>query len=59
MSVSTYKGTNENGQINLEGNIKLFEKTEVYLIVSEAKPKFDLARMEAEMPKGNQFCEKL
>jgi len=51
MSISTYKGTIENGQIKLEGNVKLHEKTEVYIVVPEAKPKFDLARIAAEMPK--------
>ena len=50
MSVSTYKGTVENGVIKLEINIKLPEKTEVYVIVPEEKPRFDLAKMVAEMP---------
>jgi hypothetical protein len=51
MSISAYKGTVENGQIKLEINVKLPEKTEVYVIVPEEKPKFDLAKMAAEMPK--------
>ncbi len=59
MSISTYKGTIENGQIKLEGNVKLHEKTEVYIVVPEANPKFDLARIAAEMPKENQPCEEL
>lgn len=50
MSISTYKGTVENGQIKLEINFKLPEKTEVYVIVPEEKPKFDLAEMAAQMP---------
>ena len=50
MSISTYKGTVENGVIKLEINVKLPEKTEVYIIVPEEKPKFDLAKMVAEMP---------
>jgi len=50
MSVSTYKGTVENGVIKLEIDIKLPEKTEVYVIVLEEKPKFELAIMAAEMP---------
>ena len=50
MSVSTYKGRVENGQIKLEINVKLPEKAEVYVIVPEEKPKFDLAKMAAEMP---------
>ena len=50
MSVTTYKGRVENGQIKLEINVKLPEKTEVYVIVPEEKPRFDLAKMAAEMP---------
>jgi len=50
MSISTYKGTVENGVIKLEINIKLPEKTEVYVLVPDEKPKFDLAKMAAEMP---------
>jgi len=50
MSISTYKGIVENGVIKLEINVKLPEKTEVYVIVPEEKPKFDLAKMAAEMP---------
>lgn len=50
MSVSTYKGTIENGRIKLEINVKLPEKTEVYVIVPEEKSKCDLAKMSAEMP---------
>lgn len=49
MSVSTYKGTVENGVIKLEINVKLPEKTEVYVVVLEEKPKFDLAKMVADM----------
>jgi hypothetical protein len=51
MGVSTYKGTVENGQIKLEINVKLPEKAEVYVIVPEEKPKFDLTKMAAQMPK--------
>ena len=50
MSISTYKGIVENGIIKLEINVKLPEKTEVYVIVPEEKRKFDLAKMAAEMP---------
>ncbi len=57
MSISTYKGTIENGQIKLEGNVKLHEKTEVYIVVPEAKPKFDLAEMVTKMPKDYQKSE--
>ena len=50
MSISTYEGTVENGVVKLEINIKLPEKTKVYIIVPEEKPKFDLAEMAAQMP---------
>lgn len=52
MSISTYKGTVENGVIKLEINIKLPEKTEVYVVVPEEKPKFSLAQMAAQMPEN-------
>ncbi len=51
MSIPTYKGIVENGVIKLEINVKLPEKTEVYVVVPEEKPKFDLAKMAAKMPK--------
>jgi antitoxin component of MazEF toxin-antitoxin module len=57
MNISTYKGTVENGVIKLEINIKLPEKAEVYVVVPEEKPKFDLAKMAAEMPKDYKVCE--
>jgi len=57
MSVSTYKGTVENGQIKLKINVKLPEKTEVYIIVPDEKPKFDLAEMAAQMPKDYKTQE--
>jgi hypothetical protein len=54
MSVETYQGIVENGQIKLTVNIKLPENKKVYVVVpgDEEKPKFDLAKMAAEMPEG-------
>jgi hypothetical protein len=53
MSISTDKGAVENGVIKLEINVKLPEKTEIYVIVPEEKPKFDPANMAAEMPEDH------
>jgi antitoxin component of MazEF toxin-antitoxin module len=50
MNISTYKGKVEKGLIKLEINVRLPEETEVYVIVPEEKPKFNLAKMVAEMP---------
>ena len=57
MSIATYKGTVKNGQITLSIDVKLPEKTEVYVIVPDEKPKFDLAQMAAQMPKNYQPSE--
>ncbi|MGI8495304.1 MAG: AbrB/MazE/SpoVT family DNA-binding domain-containing protein [Pyrinomonadaceae bacterium] len=57
MSISTYRGTIENGQIKLQINVQLPEKTEVYVIVPDKKPKFDLAQMAAKMPKNYKARE--
>jgi len=56
MSVETYQGVIENGQIKLSVSVKLPEKATVYVIVPDEKkkPKFDLAKMAAEMPKDYQ-----
>ena len=59
MSISTYKGIVENGIIKLEINVKLPEKTEVYVNVPEEKPKFDLAKMAAEMPEDYEPREEI
>jgi antitoxin component of MazEF toxin-antitoxin module len=57
MNISTYKGKVEKGRIKLEINVKLPEQTEVYIIVPEEKPKFDLAKMVAEMPEDYTLHE--
>ncbi len=51
MSIATYKGTVEKGKIKLQINVKLPENTEVYVIVPNEKPKFNLEEMAAKMPK--------
>lgn len=55
MSVTTYQGTVERGQIKLAGNVHLPEKAKVYVIVpdvqeNEVKARFDLADLAARMP---------
>lgn len=52
MSIATYKGTVEKGKIKLQIDVKLPEKTEVYVIVPDEKPKFDLEEMASRMPKN-------
>lgn len=54
MSIATYKGTIKNGQIKLLVDVQLPEKAEVYVIVPDEKPKFNLAQMAADMPKNYQ-----
>ena len=54
MSIATYKGMVKNGRIKLLIDVKLPENAEVYVVVSNEKPKFDLATMAAEMPKDYQ-----
>lgn len=48
--VSTYKGKIEKGKIKLSVNVKLPENAEVFVIVPNEKPKFDLAEMAKRMP---------
>ncbi|MCW5961766.1 MAG: hypothetical protein KIS76_16515 [Pyrinomonadaceae bacterium] len=50
MSITTYKGTVENGEIKLQIDVKLPEKTEVFVIVPNEQPKFSLKDMSANMP---------
>lgn len=59
MSVATYQGTVENGQVRLAENILLPEHATVYVIVpdvdSNASSKtFDLAEMVSRMPADYQ-----
>ena len=57
MNISTYKGKVENGQIKLSISVKLPEQAEVLVIVPDEKPKFDLAKMAAEMPEDYKSQE--
>ncbi|MGI8882763.1 MAG: AbrB/MazE/SpoVT family DNA-binding domain-containing protein [Pyrinomonadaceae bacterium] len=57
MSIATYKGTVKNGQIKILIDVKWPEKTEVYVVVPDEKPKFDFAEMAAEMPEDYQPSE--
>lgn len=62
MSVTTYQGTVESGQVRLAGNIRLPENARVYVIVPDVEPntsskKFDLAEMISRMPEDYQVSE--
>lgn len=62
MSVTTYQGTVENGQVRLAGDIRLPENTRVYVVVPDDEPsgsgkKIDLAEMVSRMPPDYQVSE--
>jgi antitoxin component of MazEF toxin-antitoxin module len=62
MSVTTYQGTVENGQVRLAGNVRLPENAKVYVIVPDVESnasakKFDLAEMISGMPPDYQASE--
>jgi antitoxin component of MazEF toxin-antitoxin module len=57
MSIETYQGIIENGQIKLSVSVKLPENKTVYVIIPDEKPEFDLAEMAARMPKDYQSNE--
>ncbi len=62
MSVTTYQGTVENGQVKLADDINLPENARVYVIVPDVEPnaggrKFDLAEMASRMPPDYQASE--
>ena len=62
MSVTTYQGTVENGQVRLAGDIRLPENAKVYVIVPDVESnvsnkKFDLAEMVSRMPPDYQVSE--
>ena len=55
MSVATFRGVVENGQVRLASDVRLPESATVYVVVPDAeaepmRPKFDLAEMIARMP---------
>ena len=62
MSVTTFQGTIENGQIRFTTDIKLPEKTKVYIVVPEFEQttnikKVDLAEMVSRMPTDYKVSE--
>ena len=55
MSVTTFSGTVEGGQVKLAPNVRLPEKTKVYVVVPDFEDKtngvrFDLAELVSRMP---------
>jgi hypothetical protein len=62
MSVTTYQGTVENGQVRLAENVRLPENARVYVIVPGVEPdvgdkKVDLAELISRMPPDYQASE--
>ena len=63
MQVTTFQGTIENGQVRFTTNVRLPEKTKVYIVVPDFEPatnggrKFDLAEMVSWMPADYQTSE--
>lgn len=62
MSVRTFQGTVERGQVKLAENIRLPEKANVYVIVPDFQEntlnsKFTLAELVARMPPDYQVSE--
>ena len=62
MQVTTFQGEIENGQVRLITEIRLPDKTKVYVVVPEFEQtangkKFDLAEMVSRMPTDYQVSE--
>ena len=62
MSVVTYQGTVENGQVRLAGDVRLPENARVYVVVPDVESnvsgkKFDLAEMVSRMPPDYEASE--
>ncbi len=62
MSVTTFQGTVENGQVQLPANVNLPEKAKVYVVAPDLEynvsgKKFDLAKMISRMPPDYQASE--
>ncbi len=62
MSVVTFRGVVENGQVRLTSDVRLPESATVYVVVPDAevepsRPKFDLLEMIARMPADYQAVE--
>ncbi len=62
MQITTFQGEIENGQVRLTTDIRLPDKTKVYVVVPEFEQiangeKFDLAEMVSRMPADYQASE--
>ena len=62
MSVTTFQGTIENGQVRLSANVTLPENATVYVVVPDVEQdasnkKYDLAEMLLRMPPDYQASE--
>lgn len=62
MQITTFQGEIENGQVRLATDIRLPDKTKVYVVVPEFEQpangkKFDLAEMVSRMPADYQASE--
>ena len=62
MQVTTFQGEIENGQVRLTSDVRLPDKTKVYVVVPEFEQnangkKFDLAEMVSRMPADYQASE--
>jgi len=62
MQVTTFQGEIENGQVRLTTDVRLPDKTRVYVVVPDFEQaaidkKFDLAEMVSRMPADYQASE--
>lgn len=62
MSVITFQGTVEEGQVKLAADVRLPEKAKVYVVVPDFEEstndrKFDLAELVSRMPADYQVSE--
>ena len=62
MSVATFQGVMENGQVRLPSDVRLPESATVYVVVPDlvaesSRPKFDLAEMLSRMPANYHAVE--
>ena len=62
MSVTTFSGTVEDGQVKLAANVHLPEKTKVFVVVPDFDEQvngktFDLAELASRMPADYQATE--
>jgi hypothetical protein len=62
VSVATFSGTVEGGQVKLAGNVRLPEKAKVYVVVPDFEEKsngktFDLTELVSRMPPDYQATE--